>query len=512
MANKPQKPCLECGFLNPKKAKFCMDCGNAYPSQLTALRFEDELKLVTILFADIKGFTQMSTRFAPDTIKEIMDQCFEFLTRHVVEESGTVLKYEGDSLMAVFGMQDGSDTAPLFSCYSALKMQTSLREFSVQLKADKGIDFSMRVGIHLGKVVRGAVGGHQDILGDAVNIAKRMEQNAPEGQIMVTHELASQLRGRFTLESQGAIQVKGKEEAVKCSLVLGKASCYSRKLFCHEVSLFERVAEQAEIQKCFDESRTELSPRIVLVESEAGIGKSKLIRGFIDHLVQKKDPFLFGQCLYNSTVSSDFRVFKVLFYNLEIQDQDSLLRRLAYDDFHQDGDVLKYNSALICHLLGFKYKNPESLEHLKESEKIRIKAFQAMARWFEVVSLKTPVIIMIDDMHWADESSLKLMDYMLENVKGPLFFLCAGRPIRLAKKFTFQSRRGRRIDLKALSTDQTIRFIRHIMLDMDSVPITFVEDLACVSQGNPLFVEEFLLHCKNKGVFSYQGEWVYDSS
>jgi len=262
----------------PAGFTFCGFCGAA----LTATREpQTELRDVSVIFADMKGFTAMSERMDPEDVQAVMNECFKGLGRAVKEEDGQVNKYSGDCIMAQFGAPLAHEDDPARACRAALAMQAFLHDYARGIEAAHGVTVLLRIGIHCGMVAAGGVGDEQvhqayDILGDTVNLAQRLESAAEPGTILVSEEVARRVHGQFRFGDARQITVKGKRLPVTARQLLAlSAEPPGRGDDGISVELIGR-AELAGKLQAFWESDAPETGRIV-IHGEMGVGKTRLV-------------------------------------------------------------------------------------------------------------------------------------------------------------------------------------------------------------------------------------------
>ncbi|RIK15993.1 MAG: guanylate cyclase, partial [Chloroflexi bacterium] len=244
-------------------------------------RVEGERRIVTILFCDVKGSTALGDERDPEEILEIMNGAFDFLIEPVYRYEGTLARLMGDAILAFFGAPIAHEDDPERACLAALAMQEKIAEYAKQIKRTHGIEnFAVRVGINTGLVVVGEVGSDLRVeytaMGDAINLASRMEQSAEPGTIVIAENTARLARHAIELESLGALQVKGKAEPVNAYRVVGvKAERESTRGIVGLTSpLVGREKEIREITERLDALRAGRG-QLVAVIGEAGLGKSR---------------------------------------------------------------------------------------------------------------------------------------------------------------------------------------------------------------------------------------------
>ena len=514
--------CDSCGHKNKDDLKFCPECGfklkgPARPMDLPCV-ITDELKLVTILFADISGFTAMSGRLSPDEVKEILDNIFGKLTAIIESEHGKVIKYEGDCIMAAFGVDNSDESDAVRSCYAALKMQQELISFCENLKRTRGFGLSMRTGIHTGRVVVGLIGGKLDIIGDAVNIAARMEQNAGVGKIMITADMAGQLKGRFALEVLHPVRIKGKDDPVPAFNVTGRSIIKSRLILGCRTEMIGRRDELDLMVKKFEDVKKKSSPHIFYIEGPAGCGKSRLIQEFEQYVHGVSGAIKLNKSFFNSTIRNDYHVFKIFFKTLgaKCSDESELFEHLKDVMKGFDEKVLRDHSKNMSYLLGLDHVEDEYIKEIKESPKEFIPLiFKAFEDYFSATANNVSFVFLIEDLHWSDEGSIKLIDHLLRWCGAKLYFIATSRTGPKECKLNPPENKISVRRLNYLSGEQSDSMIKKIInnaagIEKDEVD-KIIGKIDSVAAGNPLFIEELIISMHERGIILKNGEkWHVD--
>ena len=249
-----------------------------------AFAFEGERKLVTVMFADFSGFTALAEQLDPEAVRELVNACFDHLVPIIKKYEGTVEKFIGDEIMAIFGAPVAHENDPERALRTALEMMDELGMFN----ADHNLDMGMHIGIDTGLVIAGGIGseGQQQygVMGDTVNLAKRLQKAAPTGCVLISHATYRHVRGVFDVLPQEPIQVKGKAKPVLTYLVQrAKPRAFHmgiRGVEGIETRMVGRDAELVILQNVFRDTMEDAETRIVTVVGEAGVGKSRLLYEF----------------------------------------------------------------------------------------------------------------------------------------------------------------------------------------------------------------------------------------
>src|SRR3954452_15014200 len=292
--------CPACGTTNPDGSRFCNACGTQLDAnaeapldpflprellaKLEAARagraMEGERRVVTMLFCDVKGSTAMAETMDPEDWTEIMNGAFERLIAPVYRYEGTLARLMGDAIFAFFGAPIAHEDDPQRAVGAGLDIISGCDSYKGDGRARHGLDLDVRVGIHTGPVMVGQVGSDLRLeytaMGDAVNVAARMEQTAEPGTVQVTGETSRLVESVFEVERRGAIEVKGKAEPVEAYTVLRRRHTHGANREMRDSPLIGRIRELDELTRAIEEAQAGRG-RIVSIVGEAGLGKSRLI-------------------------------------------------------------------------------------------------------------------------------------------------------------------------------------------------------------------------------------------
>jgi class 3 adenylate cyclase len=434
--------CQNCRFDNPPGMKFCGECGYAMrnaeesppidyrqphsytPKHLvdkiltSRSAIEGERKLVTVMFADVTGFTSVSEKLDPEDVHDIMNGCFRILMDEVHKCEGTVNEFRGDGVMALFGAPIAHEDHAQRACYACLAIQKALVPLTKDLKIKYGIDFKMRIGLNSGPVVVGAIGDDLRMdytaQGDTTNLAARMESNAEPGTVLVADPTYRLTKDSFEFEPLGKLQVKGKEQPVSAYRLKDKAykamARSEREIYSDMVGRDQELARlELQVLKAVNGEGS-----VVNVIGEAGIGKSRLLAELKKREVVKRVSFLEGRAISMGKNLSFHPVIDLLKNWARIREDDTestalnkleaAIRRVSADEADE---IFPFVATMMGMKLSGKHADRvkgiegESLEKLvfKNVRELLIRSTEAI-----------PVVIVIEDLHWADTSSLLLLD------------------------------------------------------------------------------------------------------
>lgn len=484
------------------------------PQQLQnkkALPTEGERKLVSVVFADISGFTAMSEKMDPEKVTDIMNSCFDRLGQTVYEFDGFIDKFMGDCIMALFGAPVAHENDPELAINCALKILSELREFNQEHQLDLGIS----IGINSGVVIAGSVGTEEKreytVMGDPVNVAQRLESAAGRNQILVSKNIHRDTEKLFEFEALAPIKVKGKDELVEVFAVLDKKDLsiadrgLTRKL--HRMIGREKEIQLAEI--ALDKSAQGVG-QILAVSGEAGVGKSRL-----KHEVR------------NSAKDRGFEWFETKCQILQRDSAYYVVKMMVDEIFHQISapqakieyrplDVLEKLALdpVSKHLIKTEILNiPDaSREHQALSAEQKKKAlFLGLKKLFYKLAADRPVVMYFEDLHWIDSLSKEFIHYLMDSLRTQKFLLYMGFRPEFQHDW-YQLKNFNTISLEPLSAEDSVGLVKEL-LEIEKVPHVLAELIRKRSDGNPLYIEEILKSLVDAGALIKENQdWRIDES
>ena len=573
--------CSNCQANNPVDAKFCNNCGHrlgerpqpvpvaaspaveqpatpdllsplepaASPSiaNLISAEFAERLqaaqasramvgerRIVTTLFCDVKGSTAAAERLDPEDWTDIMNGAFEPMIRPVYKYEGTVARLLGDAILAFFGAPIAHEDDPERAIRAALEIVEGLQPYRAIIQRDWGFDFNVRVGINTGLVVVGPVGSdlrmEYTALGDAINLAARMEQTATPGTVQIaeaTHKLAAAL---FEFESLGGIQVKGKDEPVLAYRVLRPKAQRGqmRGIEGLESPLVGRDADLAALRSALVELGLGRG-QIVSIMGEAGLGKSRLLAELRRESLAGSEPgdaaqpgapqWLEGRCLSFQTATPYAPFVDMLRHDFGLGDAPPsadgyarLAAAVAGAAPGQVDDIAPYLATLLgLPLSGAVF---DRVRYLSPPQ-LRARVQQALADYLEALCRARPVVLVLDDLHWADPSSLTLLESVLPLVqRARLLVVALFRPQAHEPAWQFHetatrdyAQRYQALTLKPLDEGDARQLVANL-LHIEDLPEKVRKLILTKAEGNPFFVEEVIRSLLDSGLVVYDaGHW-----
>jgi class 3 adenylate cyclase/tetratricopeptide (TPR) repeat protein len=539
--------CGSCGAENPPGAKFCIECGSglqgaagaapasaapptpASPEALPEARpdlappgaaaaLPEERRKATVLFADLSGYTAVAERMDPETLKSLVDRALQRLGQEVDRYGGRVDKYIGDNVMAVFGAPVAHEDDPERAVRAGLAMLAAMDEINAWMSDSADVSFSLRVGINSGEVLAGQVGsGEYTVMGDPVNVAARLQAAARPGRVTVgevTHRLTL---GAIEYDKLEPLELKGKSEPVPAWEAVRVQVATPTRISRAATPLIGREEESSALLSMFERVVREGRPHLVTVMGQAGVGKSRLLRELAAQVADNpQGPLLrVGHCPAYGAGLAYWALGEVVRSQFEIVDTDD--SELAWSKLRRGIEGLVSNeiteepperlAGLIARPLGIEVPEDVSDKLGIDSEDpqgMRDRLFSAVRSLIEAASHRKPLVLAIEDIHWADEGMLDLIEYLARWVRGPVLLVCLARDELLDRRPGWGG--GRRnattIALDPLGPDGAHALVDALLGD-ESGPANGHSDLirqvAERSGGNPLFAEEMVNRILEEG-------------
>jgi len=542
--------CNRCGHDNPSDARFCLGCGTrleavcsaceqAWPlgaqfcghcgaslnaevrdQVLGPLLPASERRHVTILFADIAGFTLMAERFDPELVAVVVNDCFRALGEVSHRYGGVIDKFMGDSMMVLFGAPRAHDDDPARAQHAAIAMRRRLETFNAELALRFEMDglftgpspdpLQIHIGINTGEVFAGSVGSTQrrdyTVMGDAVNLAARLQEAAETGKIFVSEETFRLTQDLFDYQPLPPLQVKGKREPVNVYCLLGERASArpGRGLPGLGSPLVGRRREFHFLWHCLSQLVTG-EGRAVAVIGEAGIGKSRLATEVRCAVSAEPLQWAEGRSLaYGQPVS--YGVFTQIFHVLlgvGPEASESLVRQRLTAQLHT---LLPAHSDRDAFYLGHLLNLPLTREQTArfrflDDRTLQQQTVQAVIRFISAAARQVPLVLVFEDLHWADAASVELLGRLLPlTASAPLMILWVTRPDRGSNAWPLvemaQAELGDCFDqvgLGSLSEDEVDQMARNLLAaELDHTSSVTRELILGRAGGNPLFMEEVI--------------------
>ena len=487
------KTCGSCGTENPDIARFCLACG----SQLAdAPAPQETRKVVTIVFSDLKGSTSLGEALDSEALREVMTRYFDAMREELERHGGMIEKFIGDAVMAVFGLPRLHEDDALRAVRAAAGMQAALEKLNVELDRHYGVQLTNRTGVNTGEVVAGDASTDQRLVtGDAVNVAARLEQAAGEQEVLLGELTYRLVRDSVDVVEVEPLVLKGKAEPVPAyQLVRVKESGDIEVR--QGAPLVGRERELEMLESIFEEAVTTRSARLATLVADAGVGKSRLTAEFLEG-VSTRAFLLSGRCLPYGDGITFWPLAEALKNASGIVNDDgaeAALGKLAALTDAAGADVTHRLAAMI----GLR---PElfSMEELA----------WGMRRFLQQAAADRPVLLVVEDVHWAEETLLELIEQLVQALDdAPVLILCPARPVLVDDHPDWSTgSRATRIELEPLGAEASRSMVEGL-LGGGSLEPEVLDRVVTAAEGNPLFAEQLVRMLVDEGVLERSnGSW-----
>ncbi len=514
--------CPKCSKANPPDSNFCNGCGHSLvqeekPDETPEPPSGGERKHVTVLFSDLSGYTAMSEKLDPEEVKEIMTRIFDRIKGVIAKYDGFIEKFAGDAVMAIFGVPKAHEDDPVRAIRAAREIHDLVKFISPEVELKTGTPLVMHSGINTGLVVTGEVNpdkGTHGVAGDPLNLASRLCGLAQSEEILVGHDTYRRTGGYFRFEKWEPTRVKGKAEPVAIYKVLTpkERPAVTRQPSNPAGKLIGRRFELEQLAEAADQIQSGRGA-IISISGDAGTGKSRLVEEFRAGLDLDKVQWLEGHAYAYSQNMPYFQLIDMLNRALLIEEGDSPDRvREKIESglavlIGEQNDVVPYIGSL------YALDYPEAEAVSPEFWKSRLR--DAMQTVLTALTRSRPAVICLEDIHWADPSSIDLLRYILADFNYPALFICVYRlPFSL---FASQQQSGlgksyREIQLQDLSTSETQGMVE-ALLDSDNIPGDLRKFVQEKVEGNPFYLEEVISALiESKALIRNNGGWELTQS
>jgi class 3 adenylate cyclase/tetratricopeptide (TPR) repeat protein len=469
---------------------------------------EGERKLVTVLFADMAGFTTLAEQLDPEIVHDIINRCFEGITAEVHRFEGTINQYTGDGVMALFGAPIAHEDSPRRAVHAALGIQRALRDVAQALQAERGLSLQMRIGINTGLVVVGKIGDDLRMdytaVGDTTNLAARLQQMAQPGSVVISATTHQHVAGFFDTRDLGERPVKGRAP-VRAFEVLRPRGRRTRFDVAVERGLTPLVGRERELATLRERIREVKAGRgqVVGIAAEAGMGKSRLVLEFRRALAQAGEAvtWLEGHCISFGQASPFLPLIELLRENFQIDELDGAPEIIAKVE-----QGMRRMGELEAHIPAIRYLlsvDPGDPAFAAMDGPVRRRHLFAALRALSLRGARLrPLVLVIEDLHWIDTSSEEFLNAMLDAVAGvPLLLLVT---YRIGYTPPFGSRSFYTIlTLHSFSEAETLAMASHV-LGMAQFPVELQTALMEKAEGVPLFIEEVTKTLLDLGVLQWE--------
>ncbi|MEP6817865.1 MAG: adenylate/guanylate cyclase domain-containing protein [Marmoricola sp.] len=473
--------CDNCQEVLPGKARFCLECG----APVTAKAETEARKTVTLLFCDVSGSTALGEELDPEAYRGIMSRYFEVARTAVERHGGTVEKFVGDAVLAVFGVPELREDDALRAVRAAAELSEALRDLSEELTRTVGASLEVRTGVNTGAVVTGAArAGGSFATGDAVNTAARLEQAAAPGEVLIGASTWSLVRDAVEVEAVPPLTVKGKADPLPAYRLLRMLDVDQGRTRRLHAELVGRDREIRALDDAFAGTVEGRRSHLVTVLGSAGVGKTRLVAQFLDGL-GADTTVLNGRCVSYGQGITFFPVVQLLreaaaLTGAETQ-EETTQALLAVMSGHPDAKPV---ADWLLPLLG-RGGEPGSAEE----------TFWAVRSMLEHLAGLRPLVVTLDDLHWAEPTLLDMVERLREELRDlPLLLVCKSRPELLEERpgWGGGALNSTTFLLEPLTGRHTAALLAGLL--GSGVPDEVVAAVDGWAGGNPLFVEEVATH------------------
>ena len=481
--------------------------GTAPAPEVQAAEPPDERRQVTVLFADLSGYTAVAEQMDPEAVKSLVDRSLLRLGAEVESFGGTVDKYIGDNVMALFGAPVAHEDDAERAVRAALGMQQAMEEINGWLPGD--VTLALRVGVNTGEVMAGAVGERYTVTGDTVNVASRLQSAGRPGTVTVGARTVQATRHAVGYHELAPLTLKGKANPVAAWEATGVTAAQSlRRAALPGSPLLGRDRELEVLAGDVGRVVREGRAHMVTLVGEAGVGKSRLLRELEQRLpeIEPDARIRIGRCLPYGSGIGYWALGEVMRGEAGIVDSDSSdeawakLGAYVSDVLAEEADVAERRAAQIGGSLGLDV--PEALAQPEtDPQRRRETFFSALRMVLESSAQRSPLVLAFEDIHWADDGMLDAIEHLARWVRAPLLVVCLARDELLERRSGWGGGRigATQLFLEPLSAASARELVTALMGGQGSPSSDLAPLLAERSGGNPLFAEEMVRRLGDDG-------------
>jgi class 3 adenylate cyclase/tetratricopeptide (TPR) repeat protein len=499
--------CPNCGEENPDKAKFCSEC--ASPLYAAPLPPAEERKVVSVLFVDLIGFTARSHDADPEDVRAALAPYHRLLKREIERFGGTVEKFIGDAVMAVFGAPVAHEDDAERAVRSALRITEAIEELK---ESNRNVDFSIRTAVNTGEglvnLSAQPQAGEGMVTGDVVNTASRLQNIAPVNGVVVGEVTHRSTTDFISYESLGSVIVKGKPEPIPVWRAISARSNFGVDVqMAAKTPFIGRKFDLDALKNAYRRTLREDSVQLVTITGEPGVGKTRLLAEFSSFIDDQNELVYWrqGRSLPYGEGITFWALGEIVKAQAGILESDSPelaadKLRVAVDAVVEDTDESIWFATRLGPLVATKASRSGGGADKEES-------FTAWRRFLEAIASRSPLVVVFEDLHWADEVMLEFIDHLVEwSTAVPLLVVCTARPelYELHQGWGGGKRNSNTISLSPLSDSETTRLISALLSEA-VLPAEVHAALLERAGGNPLYTEEFIRMLSDRGILKSKG-------
>lgn len=470
----------------------------------------------TLLFLDLAGHTGLIQGLDPEEIVDIVDRALARLAEPVWRRGGRIVRFQGDGFKAAFGLPTAHEKDPDHAIRAALDILAEMQRIAAELAAERGRPgFMARIGIDTGLVLIGeGAEGEDSVTGLPVNLAARLEALAEPGTVLISHHTYQHVRGVFDMQALPPVEVRGFDQPMPVYRVLRpKARSFRtrrRGVEGVETRMIGRDTELAHLQGVYAAVVEQGRGRVVTIVGEAGLGKSRLLYEFENWGdLQPVNVQLYRGRARQETQQLPFGLLRDVFiFRCGIFDDDepAAVRQKLGEGFRAllGDDTAEMSAHLVGHLLGYDFSASPHVRALQgDARQLRGLALAQMTAYFRAATSRRPLLLLLEDLHWADDSSLDAIEALAAALRDqPLFMLGAARPTLFERRPGWMAGHPHheRIDLALLGDDMSRQLVTEILQKADAIPDRLRDLVVARAEGNPFYVEELIKMLIEQGV------------
>jgi class 3 adenylate cyclase/tetratricopeptide (TPR) repeat protein len=493
--------CGACDSSVPLRIKFCNHCGAAMANTAAAVSYpfgaqsrgviDPEHRQLTVMFCDLAGSTSLSERLDPEELRDVIASYYETCSKVVHPRDGYIAQYLGDGLLVYFGYPTAHEDDPYRAVDAGLGIVSAMAPLSDRLQARVGHRLDVRIGIHTGPVVAGFVGdgttAERLALGRTPNIAARLQSLAAPNTVIVSSQVHRLLQGFFEFEHRGNQQLRGVAEPERIYRVLHRIettrfTAVTRHGLSPLIGRDEEIAELTRLFACVQHHQG----KVVKLTGEPGVGKSRLLH-FVRELAAESSQILSCQCSSSGRESAFQPVIDLLKQICSLREQDSAGAALEKIEHLVESRGLATSAVpLLAELLlipfDSRYAQPEASPQQRRAQLIKVLTTSLLQP-----EANQPVVLLVEDLHWADPSSAELFAFIAKHVEGTRTFVVMTSRSQPDSEPDIPG--ATEIAIKRLTPSQAESLVNS-MTRGKALPVTVMKQVVQKTDGVPLFVEE----------------------
>jgi class 3 adenylate cyclase/tetratricopeptide (TPR) repeat protein len=488
--------CPQCGERNPARFRYCGKCA----TPLAALLAREVRKFVSVVVCDLVSSTAMGERLDPESVRQVQSRFYAEMREAIERHGGWVEKYIGDAVVGLFGVPILHEDDALRAVSAAAEMRERLVALNLELEREWGARLRTRTGVNSGEAVaeREVFLGQVFVAGDTMNVAARLEQAAGGGEILIGEQTYALVRDSVQAVPVAPLTLKGKSEPVPAWRLLSVTAPHGRRRE-FDSPLVGRGAELARLAQELARTRREGAARLVTILGSAGLGKSRLAHEFVAALGGGAT-VLQGRCVPYGDGITFWPIADVVRHACGIAPGDSaeesrskLAGQLPANELH----------AVVCDRLA-------GVLGLGETESATVETFWAIRKLLEELARPRPLVLVLDDVHWAEETFVELVEDLALRLQAPVLLLCLARPELLEHRPPWLSDREdpRVLLLEPLGPGDGASLLAGLL---GGVPLAeeAASRLIRAAAGNPLFLEELVRMLIDERLLRHEGDaWI----